>query len=1474
MKKHYILFSFLFLSQIVFSQIDVNACALSQNIAVSENPTTIDFEISNVAITSQLGCDGTTLENTANLWYDFTMPFTGNVYIDANIDWNNIALYDACNGTQIHCGSSSAFFRELTPGTNYKLRIFRTAETAPFDSNLDFTITAFKTPFNDNCSTSKNIIVTTASETISFDFNGAVVTNEITCNDTTTEDIVDLWYHFTMPVNGNLEINPSSYRHKLALYNACGDLPIQCSENDSFFVGLTAGSEYKLRISETPINPYTLNSSFYTKVYETPENDNCANSENISLLANIPTTISAVISGATFNDEEGCSTNDLIDDVWYDFTMPFDGGVEIIDSRSYTYDFYFALYDACGGNKIYCGRESEIITALTAGSNYKLRIFRRTPNPNSDKFINFTVTAFNTTPNYDCATSQHITISTTPTTVPFQIDGTTLVNNTNCNNVTSEASFFWYDFIMPINGDISVNGNIWWNSFELFDTCSGTAIACGPYNFYASGLTAGTNYKLKLKRSVLTADNFSYFSIVVFENPANEDCATSQNITVSETTSTVDFTIGGADFIPGPDCAGGEVDDFADVWFDFTMPFNGSVYISSYSSDQLNIVEFYDTCGGTPTDCNDTQLIKDLVAGTNYKIKISRTADNALIASDLSFNITAYNIPPNDICSNAQNIIVSTTSSTVDFSITSAAINNEMICNTSYLSNYADIWYDFTMPINGNLYLNSSSTFATFFELYESCSSIPVQCGVNDPIFQELISGTNYKLRIVRQEDFTHYASNSNNSFSIKAIENVTNNNCSTSQNIAVTTAENRINYSFTTTTSSNEILCNTATIEEYANLWYDFTMPVNGNVHLDAFHSNVFITLYDNCSGTQLYCGNNEILFSELNAGTSYKLKISRLAENTSTPTISDFHITAYESVSNDDCSTAENIVVTTLETAINYSILGARVNYERSCVGTTEDYYLDIWYQFTMPIHSNLYIDYSSYTNIAVYDACDGTEIYCGNNKHLFSGLIAGTNYKLKLFRSASQLSAPNIDFSIQAIETSTNDDCASAENINVSTTESIVDFTIIGATITNEIGCNNTAAEDYVDIWYDFTMPVNGNLKVNADNFRNNIAIYNACGGVQLECGNANETFVALTSGTNYKLRIFRTAANADDTNYLSFSIQAIAFNDDCESAENIPVTTTVSNVTMSFIGASITNEMGCEGTPAQDYADIWYEFTMPVNGNLNIDAELNLNYLALYDACGGTQMLCGNDEVLFTGLSAGANYKLRVFRTAANASLNFFTNFTIQAIEVIDNDDCTSAENITITNTPTTVNFGIAGANINNEIGCSGTTAEDYVDIWYDFTMPIDGYILIDGSINWNNFALYDACSGNELSCFSSQGYVAGLTNGTTYKLRVFRTLALASNEEYKSFTIQSTETLSTNDTALENSIRVYPNPASNQITIAFPLPIERVRFYDLLGKLILQEEGQNTINISELSIGIYILKIQTSMGIVSKKIVKK
>lgn len=68
------------------------------------------------------------------------------------------------------------------------------------------------------------------------------------------------------------------------------------------------------------------------------------------------------------------------------------------------------------------------------------------------------------------------------------------------------------------------------------------------------------------------------------------------------------------------------------------------------------------------------------------------------------------------------------------------------------------------------------------------------------------------------------------------------------------------------------------------------------------------------------------------------------------------------------------------------------------------------------------------------------------------------------------------------------------------------------------------------------------------------------------------------------------------------------------------------------------------------------------------------------------------------------------------------------------------------------------------------------------------------------------------------------------------------------------------------------INIYPNPASEYIYISTSHTIQYVKIFDILGKEVVYLTNNNTINVSKLKTGIYILKVMTDNGSITKKII--
>ncbi|MCX7549861.1 T9SS type A sorting domain-containing protein, partial [Xanthomarina sp. F2636L] len=71
---------------------------------------------------------------------------------------------------------------------------------------------------------------------------------------------------------------------------------------------------------------------------------------------------------------------------------------------------------------------------------------------------------------------------------------------------------------------------------------------------------------------------------------------------------------------------------------------------------------------------------------------------------------------------------------------------------------------------------------------------------------------------------------------------------------------------------------------------------------------------------------------------------------------------------------------------------------------------------------------------------------------------------------------------------------------------------------------------------------------------------------------------------------------------------------------------------------------------------------------------------------------------------------------------------------------------------------------------------------------------------------------------------------------------------------------------------DTSISVYPNPTSDYINISTSYQIQQVEVFDILGKKVKVVSNSNQIAVTNLQAGIYIVKVFTDKGKITKKIV--
>lgn len=81
------------------------------------------------------------------------------------------------------------------------------------------------------------------------------------------------------------------------------------------------------------------------------------------------------------------------------------------------------------------------------------------------------------------------------------------------------------------------------------------------------------------------------------------------------------------------------------------------------------------------------------------------------------------------------------------------------------------------------------------------------------------------------------------------------------------------------------------------------------------------------------------------------------------------------------------------------------------------------------------------------------------------------------------------------------------------------------------------------------------------------------------------------------------------------------------------------------------------------------------------------------------------------------------------------------------------------------------------------------------------------------------------------------------------------------------------TLGVQEPQLSNvQFSIYPNPASNVINIKTDLEFTKVELYDILGKRVLETGATNQLNISSFKSGVYFVKLHSTKGTLTKKVV--
>ncbi|MEL7529672.1 MAG: T9SS type A sorting domain-containing protein [Bacteroidota bacterium] len=705
---------------------------------------------------------------------------------------------------------------------------------------------------------------------------------------------------------------------------------------------------------------------------------------------------------------------------------------------------------------------------------------------------------------------------------------------------------------------------------------------------------------------------------------------------------------------------------------------------------------------------------------------------------------------PNDACNNAAVISNVQTLQMLTIDFTTATESLDASCETASHDNL-DLWYSFVMPFDGKIKVSGISVVIKSV-LFDQCSGTELGCVSGNGFLNGLTGGNTYLLRLGTA---SQYAAVKN--VFIQAFTPPANDDCVNAIPILSIDTLQTIVLDNRGALEELDASCESAA-NDNLDLWYSFVMPFDGKIKLSGISVIIKTALYDQCGGTEIGCLGGAGFFENLMGGNTYLLRYASASLSAASNT---FYIQAFNQPSNDDCVDAIAIPNIASIQSVLLDNRGAEESLDASCENSGDNN-LDLWYSITMPFDGKLKVSgISVVKKIALYDQCGGTELACIGGNGFIENLLGGSSYILR-YASASQ-NASNQTFYVQAFSVPAHDECSNALPISNLSSPQSISLDTSGATESLDASCEN-AADDNVDLWYQFSMPFDGKFGFSGVFGFNRISLYDSCGGAELGCQVGNGFFYGLSAGHTYALRYAAIAAQAN-TDQITLQAFPVAVNDACSNAINLSNLASPQSISLDTREATESLDASCENT-ADENLDLWYRFTMPFDGKLQISQVFGFNKLALFDSCGGSELACFSGNGFFDGLSNGTPYLLRYAAIASQADAD---QIEIQAFPPITNDECSNAFAIMGIDSLRIVNLDTRQASESLDASCEDPV-DDNFDLWYQFTMPFEGEIALSKFMATSRLLLYDSCGSAERGCLSADGRFYGLQGGDRYILR--------------------------------------------------------------------------------------------------------
>lgn len=630
--------------------------------------------------------------------------------------------------------------------------------------------------------------------------------------------------------------------------------------------------------------------------------------------------------------------NDLVNDSYYKMLVPPSGIIRF----EHNYSYGINIFDTCNGNDLFCGFvENGIMesSSLNAGDTILLQVYQRNSITwqdggycypwyyNCETIIkteplefNLSIKEYIEPANSFCDTANWTDIENIAfTPLEYKLDISPV-----CNDGILYADAF-YKFIVPSSGSIKLNryitsidvtedvyyGGIWvppyyehyYGGFAVYENCNEDPLVC-----IKNVTTHGDNYSESMGNPIIIISDLKPMDTLILQlftvidisytvqfeeaHPTlNNNCSKATNINLNQEIDcslSAAFSLKNNNLNIQPTCVYNFFDEepFADMFFQTTVPDNGSIHLNLSQSMGVAI---YEDCHATSIFCDDhfnpNKLITGLPPNADIILQFFDYYNYYKDVKDFSFCLTDE-LPGNTACENANWINVTSEKTylhTEEYEEFTYNIDCDGNVAIDYYNDVAIAYYKLIVPPSGRLEFNSESNVYKVKIFDGNCGNEAFFCS-SARYTQINVDDLQPNDTIVAQITATFYSHLAN--ISVKEVGTAPNNTCQNPTWINLKPDGKptlvQVDHSSNTYDGTDNCYFNSSHLN--VDSYYNIVVPPSGGIRID-FSNNYGISAFNSCNGKDIFCEytfpnvtGGEIDVKNLNAGDTLLIQVFQL--------------------------------------------------------------------------------------------------------------------------------------------------------------------------------------------------------------------------------------------------------------------------------------------------------------------------------------------------------------------------------------------------------------------------------------------------------------------------------------------------------------------------------------------------------------------------------------------------------------------